>query len=255
MISCVRFGKQLLDTNDLDPIYVLLYNSQLEGFKLQKWLLAYWCFYDSGTASWILDQDKYWEAMYQAASSKEYPRGTERRHFRGDNATKSVAYLKHWGVRELFEPLLDRCETCTDVMRVIDQWTGFGPWIGFKIADMLECLDLAEINFSPEEVFLFDSPKEGAERLVRSLGKNIPKDEIPRYAVDHLIERLDEYYAPPGYNRGIGVQEAETVLCKWKSHLNGKYQVGEDIVKLKKSLHKFKTPTALALRKVYLKQF
>ncbi|MBZ4299837.1 hypothetical protein LAJ56_17985, partial [Streptococcus pneumoniae] len=66
--------------------------------------LAYWCFYHVGTASWIADRSVgYWQRMEKAAGSKEYPRSSERRHFRGGQATRSVAWLKEHGLESLFD--------------------------------------------------------------------------------------------------------------------------------------------------------
>src|SRR5262245_42889310 len=105
-LSCYEFGRQLILTKDLDPVYVLLHHSKLGTTfpaMLHRWLMAYWCFYHVGTASWITYEGMgYWERMEQAASSKNYPRSPERRHFRGQNAIKSVAYLKYRGLTALF---------------------------------------------------------------------------------------------------------------------------------------------------------
>jgi hypothetical protein len=45
--------------------------------------------------------------------------------------------------------------------------------------------------------------------------------------------------APPRRERLIGPQEAETILCKWKSYLNGHYQIGEDTESCEKGLKLF----------------
>src|SRR5690606_6511443 len=90
----IEFGYDLVQTGDLDPVYIVLYNSDLSVEELRRWLLAYWCFYDMGTASWINSSRFYWTRMEHAARSKVYPRGKERRHFRGNSAIKSIADLK-----------------------------------------------------------------------------------------------------------------------------------------------------------------
>jgi len=243
MSSCGEFGKDLLDSNDLDPIYVMLFESNLKGFKLYRWLLAYWCFYDSGTACWIVDSPKYWETMKRAAQTTWVPRGVERRHFRGDLATNSIDYLTSVGLDRLVSPFIENDRlTYQQVMNTVVGWVGFGPWIGFKIADMLECLQIVNIEFSVENVFLFSSPLEGARRLAEELDVPVYNNvELSEWAVETISEELNRYYAPPGYKRMVGVQEVETVLCKWKSHLNERYQIGDDTNKLYKSLKRFKT--------------
>ena len=46
-----------------------------------------------------------------------------------------------------------------------------------------------------------------------------------RESRSHHLPRL---LGPPLYDRPIGLQEVETVLCKWKSHLNGHYPLYND---------------------------
>lgn len=239
-LDCFEFGTQLLETKDLDPVYICLWESSLEERLLKKWLLAYWCFYDMGTASVICSKSNYWGMMRMAASTKHYKRGSERRHFRGENSKTSVAYLESVGVERLFEPLL-RCNSCEGVMKEVTRWRGFGPWIGFKVADMLEALGLVRVHFDTESVFLFDSPQKGAEALQQRLrhgARELPKEELGSWAVKTVLGKLSKKFplAPPRYDRPLGVQEAETVLCKWKSYLNGHYKVGTDIHHCKKSL-------------------
>lgn len=250
-MKCVDFGKLLLDSNDLDPVYVTLWEAGLPPMRQRKWLLAYWCFYDMGTASWMVDQPNYWIAMNKAASSKEYPRGKERRHFRGKNATDSVEYLRYWGVEELFEPFVNgRCKTAHEVMKIVNNWVGFGPWIAFKVADMVERLQISNTPFTTKDIFLYDVPSKGAEILASRCKKKFSNStDCDQWAVTYLVNKLSEYMAPPTYDREFGAQEAETVLCKWKGYLKGTYHVGEDIQACKKSLRRFKTKTSKRLLK------
>lgn len=254
-LDVYEFGKQLIRTKDLDPVYVVLQHAQLPPRKLQRWLLAYWCFYHAGTASWIAHgADGYWERMELAAGSSNYPRCPERRHFRGRAARESVEWLKGEGVDRLFQSLRTAGPALEDVMKCVRGWRGFGPWIAFKVADMLERLDLAPVRFTVAGVFLFDSPLEGARLLwateqaeaseaSREASEGVLSREAPEgvgdWAVGRILERLGTAKAPPRYERPIGVQEAETILCKWKSHMSGRYHVGEDIASLKRSLLRF----------------
>lgn len=248
-LSAYEFGEQLLDANDLDPVYVVLWEAKLPRPKLQRWLLAYWCFYHSGTASWITDRGitlgGYWIAFRTAADSRSYPRCPERRHFRGENARKSVEYLASVGVPDLFAEF-DRAAyehrllDLDDVMEYVQTWVGFGPWIAFKVADMLERLNLCRIRFDAGDAFLFDSPREAAHMLWQETYDRQPEPgEAETYAVESLVTHLKSRLAPPRYERGISTQEAETVLCKWKSYRNGRYTIGEDVHSLRQSLLRF----------------
>ncbi len=248
-LSVYEFGEQLLDTNDLDPVYVLLYDSGMCKYKskIRKWLLAYWCFYHIGTASWIVDQDDYWKAMKTAAGSKDYHRSSERRHFRGANATKSVAHLSSQGIDRLFKPLCIESQSIESVMKHVQTWVGFGPWIAFKVADMLERLGLCDVKFDTGSMFLFDSPRQGAELMREKYGmdKGVVGDHVGEWAVSAILARLGPRPAPPRGERAINVQEAETILCKWKSYMGGHYRLGEDIEAVQNAFSTYSTSSTL----------
>lgn len=233
-----QFGRRLIKTGDLDPVYILLWNSKFSKETLRRWLLAYWCFYHVGTASWIAEGN-FWERMKIAAGSKEYPRSSERRHYRGQQALKSVMWLK------ANEPLFiwEKGDeyTVSQIMEQVQMWRGFGPWVSFKVADMLERLDICGVEFDKAAMFLFDSPREATNMLWKlERGSEIASDQTKQnWAVNKLIKKFSDLKAPPRFERGINAQEAETVLCKWKSACNGHYHVGKDIKELREALGRF----------------
>lgn len=245
-LSVYEFGRELLRTNDLDPVYVLLHNSDVTGALLRHWLIAYWGFYHVGTASWITDGvsgDGYWNRMEQAAGSKEYPRSSERRHFRGGQALASVAFLKERGVQTLFKDIM-KCQPgdASSVMESVKTWRGFGPWIAFKVADMLERLEILSVEFD-DATTMYDSPQKAAEHLYSLERPNDPppqsvpeKAGVGSWALIRVKQELRDLKAPPSFDRPVGNQEAETVLCKWKSYLGGHYHVGEDVEACRKAL-------------------
>jgi hypothetical protein len=311
-LNVYDFGRALLARNDLDPVYVVVWEAMkpgqtdggLGGDRLRLWLLAYWCFYHVGTASWCANharEDTFWTRMAEAAGSKTYPRSAERRHFRGDNAAKSVKWLREQGVQKLFEPFdaistdtADAFATAADVCKYVQTWVGFGPWISFKVADMLERLGLARVRFDIDTV-MYDSPREAAELLWRvehpGEGRRSPTRDEGEWAIGRILGHLaspplpsephrkvyqqkplsalpkmsksaadnaviDQFrgmlagYAPPRYERPLNAQEAETILCKWKSYVGGHYHVGEDVAAVRRGLLRFaKCRTSQALLK------
>jgi len=267
LLTIEEFGAGLLETGDLDPVYSLLHGSALTPSQKEAWCFAYWCFYHVGTASWILDGGgpaAYWERFMQAAinTGLAYPRGAERRHFRGDKCVLAAAdYRRKWAenpaqpAREAEGNLLT-VPTHADIMARVQNWPQFGPWIAFKVADMLErCLD-CPVDFSGFDLHMYSTPVKGAVLLSEmKLWKTDAKD--PKLAVvaavDFLLDHFKGRTAPPDFRRPLGVQEAETILCKWKSHMGGHYHVGKDIAELRHALTKFDSPTTLALREVHAK--
>src|SRR5262245_44515214 len=106
-------------------------------------------------------------------------------------------------------------------MDYIQKWPQFGPWIAFKVADMLDRLDIVPIQFKNSDVFLFKSPLQGAKLLWSEEGEpslHSSKDfnsAVGNWAVSRILSSLGHHDAPPRYERKINCQEAETILCKW----------------------------------------
>lgn len=265
------FGEHLLRTDDLDPIYTALqrltesnaWGHHMSQDQLRRWLVAYWCFYSAGSACYISEADgrEFWHMMAVAAEnvigptipgdSVRWPRGHERRHFRGDAAVKAVAALRErYGNRP--EDMVDYCfETdtphdrlsCATVSARVKEHTLFGPWIAFKVADMGERVLGRAVDFGDAEVFMFKDPVEAALRLWRErmkLPENArPKDQaaVLKQVVGHLQKHFGEWNVRAGSGvRTIGLQEVETILCKWKSHMNGHYPLWNDTHEIRGAL-------------------
>src|ERR1700750_3037416 len=99
-LDIAEFGHHLFETGDLDPIYVALNRLNWSQPKLDRWLVAYWCFYHAGFACYAAEHKgiAYWQVLAKAAENEptcpvgvRWPRGTERRHFRGQLALEAVA--------------------------------------------------------------------------------------------------------------------------------------------------------------------
>lgn len=265
-LAIERFGAHLLESQDLDPIYVALHHCRtVYGWpeeQIAKWLVAYWCFYDSGVACWLAEDDvEFWEWMRIAAANERpsptgerWTRGQERRHFRGGASVIAVQRLQASYARPLdLINLLKRLPT--DVGSIMDAVKGlylFGDWIAFKVADMLEACLGHHIDFDQGHVFMFEQPREAALMLWRQRMKipdgARPKDEdqVILAVVNSLLNTFSHFKAPPRYDRPIALQEIETILCKWKSHMSGHYPLWNDIDKIRRSLDKWIDHSELA---------
>lgn len=260
-LAIEQFGRHLFESNDLDPIYNALWkiNRIENGWgnpQLYRWLLAYWCFYHSGVASYIsqFQSQQYWDMMLVAAKNEapsptgqRWPRGHERRHFRGGQAIQAISELAarypspEWMVEYVageggqYEALANR----------VQEHRGFGPWISWKVADMTDRVLGLSIDFKEKEVFMFTDPTKAALMLWRQRMKlpegTRPKDNAAQATIIHaIVEYLQlefaNYKAPPDYRRIVNLQEIETVLCKWKSHMNGHYPLWNDIMDIRSGL-------------------
>lgn len=234
-MTVYEFGRALLDAHDLDPLYAMIWHADLPRAVKSRYVLAYLCFYHTGTAGWITDQRHYWTAMMEAASDRTHPRGNDRRHFRGMNAVNSVndmislnmtagTLLDEWAV-------YGKPTTIKDTMVGVQAVTGFGPTTSFKAVDMLERLGYASYRFSPEDALLFsNTPQAGAEELaIAEALEGHEGEDVVVWAHNRIISQLGVYTAPPRSERGLSPLETETILCKWMHYLRGSYRVGDGI--------------------------
>lgn len=284
-LSIETFGAHLLDSGDLDPVYIALHKMELPEAQLRRWLVAYWCLYHVGAACYISEQEgrDFWMALRAAAVNDvdagpspveggRWPRGSERRHWRGEQAKKAVGQLAG---RYLNEPERLVADIATWDLTAPEQarWQvgandalpfavvaaraqalpSFGPWISFKVADMLDRLDIAAVSFDNAAVFMFDDPRKaalmqfrmrvGAPADARVKDEEAAIDRVVAHLVDHFKDRT----APPLHDRPVGLQEVETILCKWKSHMNGHYPLNNDLHEIADGLREWArfSPTGL----------
>jgi len=225
-----EFGRALIETLDLDPVYVAVHNGPLGFDQLARWLVAYWCFYHAGVASALSEVAQphcFWGEMKTAANSRRTPRGRERRHFRGELARSSLAQLsERWANPVAWVEALWERRTAREVISDVRRERGFGPWIAFKIADMIERLG-APITFD-SDVLMYDEPSSAALAIANERGFSGTAEARVLRVADGLAAALADLSAPPLHERAIGFQEVETVLCKWKAHRAGRYPLGID---------------------------
>lgn len=271
-----EFGKILLDSGDLDPVYIALNAMEMPEEQLARWLVAYWCLYHPGTACWLSEREtdrEFWVQLWHAAQNKKeapvggrWPRASERRHWRGAQAEASHESLREFGsaldILNMFKehpnfhdarPTKDLAPVAYEVIdERVRRFKGFGPWIAFKVGDMLDRLDLVSIDFNQAAIFMFKDPRLAAIRLYKQRA-GIPddaklKDEAGAIdtVVDYLLKEFQTFSAPPLHDRSVGLQEVETILCKWKSHMNGHYPLYNDLIDIREGLEAWESvsPTA-----------
>lgn len=236
--SAVRFGGELIRTLDLDPVYVALKALPL-GVRFRA-VVAYSCLYHLGAAAYLAQWGgrDFWNQLYIAADNRDHswPRGTERRHWRGEAARTAA----RWFGREYADGEPDTViyrwyngaenTTFSAISREIRKAPSFGPWIAFKVADLMERTLHFKIDFSDCQLAMYDEP----QRCVALITYGNQEARITESDINNVVERLrvaiTKQYpkAPPAFDRPINIQEIETVLCKYKSHVNGHYPIGKD---------------------------
>lgn len=239
-----EFGRQLILSQDLDPVYCAIWRAKLPRPQLYRLLFAYWCFYHLGVSAWLSEWEgrDFWSYMYMAANNQirpcdclqttfeRWPRGTERRHFRGDRCTAAIDWFREqYNDPEAPAKQLGHCQFANTVMIVVRGWPMFGSWVAFKVADMLErCADV-RLAFPSDIGLMYREPREGL-LMVPGAASDILK------AWNQVQDHFRVYTAPPARDRPCGVQEVETILCKWKSHIKGHYLLGKDTHEVRHAL-------------------
>lgn len=272
------FGRHLIKSGDLDPVYIGLVEAQWDEAKLAKWLIAYWCFYSTGVACYASEQNTqaFWQTLFVAAKNEQetpiggrWPRGHERRHARGVQGLKMVQGLYD---RYKDDPKHMVNYVCSGsyiyaddpkgvpydrVAKAVMEHTLFGPWIGFKICDMVDRVLGIPVSFENGHVFMFKDPVKAAVMLWREK-YNLPEGAKPKDknvvlsgVVDMLCKEFADLEAPPYNDRSIGLQEVETVLCKWKSHMNGHYPLNNDIDEIRDGLEAWGAVSPAAKEMLY----
>lgn len=283
-LSIETFGHQLLTSQDIDPVYDALNGVGWDDDQRARFLVAYWCTYHVGQSCWFSEVGRsgagvagYWRALEIAAENTRpspvggrWPRAPERRHWRGDNAAKCVADLRR--KYEATGPLgmiqyvnrpnlltreLPLCRDALDtfpfrlIAARVQEHVAFGPWIAFKVADMLERCCGLPVAFAVGDV-MYDSPTKAALDVWRAKAGvspvAVPKD--PKGAVNQVVEYLLDHfkdYRAPGGGRTVGFQEVETILCKWASHQHGHYPLHNDLAEISHGLLEW-TPVSRAAK-------
>jgi Alpha-glutamyl/putrescinyl thymine pyrophosphorylase clade 2 len=273
------FGLKLLQSGDLDPLYIALVGADLDEKTLWRFLFAYWCCYHAGAAAYLADcKSSYWYEFLAMARNEtltpiggRWPRGHERRHFRGDKAVNAVhAYMKRFREPEYVHDLLippigsHEGETIRTIpplpferlRRRIMELPQFGPWIAFKVADMIDRVVGIPVDFTAGDVFMFDSPREAALETAKlwieneqpPIVRSSHDERLVRGVAETLIQYFHEQKAPPRYDRPVNIQEIETILCKWKSHQSGSYPLGLDSEEIRHGLKEWAKVSATAQR-------
>lgn len=229
-----EFGKALLKTGDLDPVYIMLIEAQLPRATLLRFCLAYWCFYHVGVAAYIAEKPAFFWHRMREAHDKKFPRGSERRHFRGGISANTIAHLRAQKTSpEKIAEAMMRGTTFKEVSASVKQWPNFGPWIAFKIADMKDRVLGEPVDFSDCALDIYRDPVKGAALIAHGdVNRQVDIEKV----VARLVKEFSSFKAPPLFDRPVNVQEVETIMCKYKSHYNGHYPVGNDTAEVENAL-------------------
>ncbi len=235
----VEFSREHLASGDIDPVYPVLKHLVRDDGReaAHSRVFAYLAWYSLASSEAALAHGLRgwpWKDLPTAEPIwARYPTGTERRALRGGkNIMKHLEALtatvtthgswEDWLARGLTGSQLVSWER----MRLVtsEPW-GNGRWASYKTCEILwkvlgyplEATDMGnEFSSGPREglaIVLGSAPRGNSPDVIR---------ELDRLAED-LRERLEDDLGHP-----LGIEELETLLCDWKSTVQGNYYVGRD---------------------------
>ena len=229
-----RFAEITIQTNDLDPLYQVFHClRQKESDEWMGRMLVYFLlFYHVGNAIDAADtwsDEDFWINLYDVANDPKTPRGTERRHFRGQKALFAVQNLSGKGLSPwstlsyMYKPSYREF-----FHHVVNNYKGtqFGPYFIWKLYDIFNvCLGMP-ISMSTDEAWAYmpDEPK----KVAALMGNKWTVPPATAFArVNHFVGSQKH----PFLNRMCGPAETETVLCMLKGYfLTKTHVIGDDIV-------------------------
>lgn len=254
-LSVEEFGAQLLTTGDLDPIYIALNNCALDNTTRNKWLTAYCAFYNAGFACWAAEKNSshFWACLLEAADNSiptpfgsRWPRGSERRHFRGKQATLAIM---DWNKKydsspeHMMEAIAGEKINFHEIMKRAREHRSVGSWMGFKLVDLVDACMEGNVDQSDVMLFMYETPRKSLLRLWREK-LNLPETAMPKDEnqtiigmVEHYKEIFKDFKVPHKPYKNIDMFCLETIFCKHQSHLNGHYPLFNDIDEVTEGIH------------------
>ncbi len=208
-----EFAAELIASKEIDPSYNMLVNARAHfGDEwVKRYCVGYLLFYHTGVASDIASASDFWAEVERDFDSK--PRGTERRHFRGEKARAAVRDYKRWMPSgEIMFDYPREANSYPDFHRKIKTYLPqFGDYFIWKWHDFAMCVFEDDRSMSGFERLLPAPPRKALNQMWPTL-----KMEPALKLVTKQIQRTRNPFV--GW-RPCGPSEAETIACSFKGYV------------------------------------
>lgn len=235
MMNFKSFSKYLLETGDIDPDYIFI-REFAKRKKFSKEVLLHWLMLKVV----IYDSVSELEHLLHKVPFEKLRFGAERRKAKPYAKKYYTNLITHFGSNAMSSvKQLTKMENPLDGVNCI---SGFGPWAAWKFIDLLDCcllldLDLSKVDFRKayefplKGILMINGHDEDVSLLKDDKLYNKCMAEIRKQLKD-----IKNVKTPHNSNRGIRINEIETLLCKYHSYMHGHYHPGEDIMRLMKNI-------------------
>jgi len=225
------FAKAMFAAEDADPGYVLLKRATMPHGQKLRYVLAWCTYYNPGIAAVACQYtgDKFYR--YLASVYGTAQRASERRHFRGQ---AGLIALRDWQMTYPHpEDMVEACYGMT-YMRVrnnMKSMTQMGDYFYWKLADVWDTVFGDPVDFTGCEKYMPKVPKQGAEIIYGIeqpivVGHSGKEEQWLVPVMAEITDYVRDLPYPLKGGRKLALQEAETVCCVYKQHVNGKYFLG-----------------------------
>lgn len=246
-----KFSKWLFRLEDADPGYMLLRRADISRAQKLRYVLGWCTFYNPGLAARASDFQgpKFYEFLrYVYPHAKRAP---ERRHFRGQAGLRA---LDQWQRRYPNpEAMVEACfgGTYMDIRRNMSDMAQMGDYFYWKLADIQDTVMGMPVDFAGSERYMPQLPKQGAA-LIYGHDTGIVEEKLTQPDLVYIMGEITDHitkFKHPFSDRGLLLQEAETVACVFKQHNSGSYKPGFRSAKAYRRLKAVvnETPTAQKL--------
>jgi len=227
-----RFALKTIMTDDLDPVYVALYRSNMPEAQLMRWCAAFVTYYHMGTACELctLEGSDFWHKLWMIYDTA--PRASERRHFRGEAGRKAI---RRWAVEyKTPEAFFAACMQPSFMKLLNKGIPQIGTYFSWKCMDLREAVFGYHVDWTNAEHHLVTLPTQGMQVIFPELAEQAKPDYAA--ALHRVADEIKYLNAPPRGVRSCGIAEAETVCCMAKSYYKNKKPIGKDIIEKRTDL-------------------
>lgn len=236
-MSCEEFAINIVESGDLDPDYIFLLNVfnklKLTDEQRATWIVMKTVVYNSCSEAEIFFRERTFENVEYGAERRKHKRYAKR-YF---EAFKAHAVGRAASVHRYFRGLPPSASVSLQALRRID---GVGPWAAWKCLDLLERVLHLPVDFSSVDFRIaYEYPLKGILMLAgHEEDVTLLKDSsLYRDCLEISVNKIGAgrlCLSPPTRDRPIGVQEFETIFCKYHSYMHGHYTPGEDLHRLRR---------------------
>lgn len=236
MISNWReFCDQVITTDEIDPLYGFAVKATADKGPLwgNRFVLHLLTFYDVGgavEAANLTSEGSFWD--YVISNYDSFPRGTNRRHSRGDLGKQYVINCEKIGPPSVFleQAWAPNYSALVKVFQNTFHGCGYGPYFIWKVMDYQD-----RVLGRPVQLLLHDAVRympDEARKGAALLWPGVPLADV----MTKMVQYMWKYEAPGLPTRKCGYSEVETMLCALRGYYNDVYVIGEDITERRKQL-------------------